>query len=123
MDSSLQSHAFVAALYAVGFIGFFGITLLPVRAFLNIRFFWRNRNRPLRCYAPPLIVAVLALPAAAFSALSLRAIVRCLMESHCGGNRSSGWFNLVAIGLVYLAYEALSRLALAISNRLFRVAG
>lgn len=113
---------FAGSIHALGFLGLFAITLLPLRAFLALR-----RNAYL-WYASTigktalLIVAVAAIAAISLSLPNFAKVFRCLTEMVCGPNRASGWFFLAFIGAVYLGFELLSNAALLVARRVNRVA-
>ena len=122
METPPQYWLLVSALYLLGTIGFFGITLLPLRAWLLLR-----ANLPLLS-APALgkvayfLVMLAAIVAVGLSAASLAKVAKCLLGLHCHANRSGGWFFLVSIGVWYLAFEAFAFAVFQTVRRLIRVA-
>jgi hypothetical protein len=117
------SHLLVSgSIYALGFLGLFGITLLPLRAFLALRrnsYLWHVSTLG---KAILLVVAIAAVAAISLSVPSVARVFRCLTETYCGANRASGWFFLAFIGVFYLAFEVVSSTLLAVARRVVRVA-
>jgi hypothetical protein len=113
---------FAGSIYALGFLGLFGITLLPLRAFLALRrssYLWRVSNLG---KASLLVVAATAIAAIAFGIPQIAGVFRCLTETYCGANRASGWFFLAIFGVCYLAFEVISSAVLAVARKVARVA-
>ena len=113
---------FASSIYALGFIGLFGISLLPIRATLALgrnAFLWRSS---LIGNAALIIVGAAAIAAIAFGIPQIAGVFRCLNEMHCGANHASGWFFLAVFGACYLAFELVSIIVLAVARRLGGVA-
>jgi len=113
---------FASSIYALGFLGLFGISLLPIRATLALRrnaFLWRSSFIG---KAALILVGATAVTAIAFGILQIAGVFRCLTEMHCGANRASGWFFLAVFGACYLAFELVSIIVLAVARRLGGVA-
>lgn len=86
-------NALVAgSIYALGTVGLFAVTLLPLRAFLALRRNWHLWHESTFCKAALLMVAVAAVAALSLSIPCVARVFRCLTEAHCGANRASGWF-------------------------------
>ena len=122
MNHSWQYWPFITSLYALGVLGFFAITLLPLRSWLLLR-----RNSHLLSastfgkvsYALILLAAILAIGVSGFI---LFKVSKCLLGLHCSANRSGGWFFLASIGFWYMAFEVLSFTILRAARRFSRVA-
>lgn len=113
---------FAGSIYALGFLGLFAITLLPLRAFLALRrssYLWHVSAIG---KAAMLIVVFAAIVAVSLSIPLIAKVFRCLTETHCGANRASGWFFLAFIGVFYLGFELLSNAVLLVARRVTRVA-
>jgi NADH:ubiquinone oxidoreductase subunit 6 (subunit J) len=113
---------FAGSIYALGFIGLFGVSLLPLRAFVALRrdaFLWHSsvtgKTSLILVGAAALIALVLGIP-------QIAGVFRCLTELHCGANRASGWFFLAIFGVYYLAFELFSAIVLTVARRANRVA-
>jgi hypothetical protein len=110
------------SIYALGFLGLFGITLLPLRAFQILRrnsYLWRTSALGKTAV---LIAAVAGISAISMSIPQVVRMFRCLTEMHCGANRASGWFTLAFIGVYYLGFEVVTNVVLAIARKVSRVA-
>ena len=113
---------FAGSIYALGFLGLFAITLLPLRAFLALRrnsYLWHASAIGKTAL---LVVAVAAIAAISLSIPPVAKVFRCLTETYCGVNRASGWFSLVFIGAFYLGFEILSTAVLLVVRRVTHVA-
>lgn len=104
--------------YGLGFIGLFGITLLPLRSYTLLR-----QQVPLwHCSLPAKLIAVLAViivvAALAVETELLSRIFRCLTGERCGPKRATGWGYLVSIGLWYMLFEAVAFALLVAGARL-----
>lgn len=113
---------FAGSIYALGFLGLFAITLLPLRSFLLIRrnfYLWHVSTIG---KVALLVVAVAAVTAISLSIFPVTRVFRCLTETYCGPNRAHGWFYLAFIGTFYIGFEALSNITLAVARRAIRVA-
>ena len=113
---------FTGSIYALGFLGLFGITLLPLRAFQIL-----HRNSYLWLTSVLGKTALLIAAAAGIAAISMSIpqvarLFRCLTEIHCGANRASGWFTLAFIGVYYLGFEVVTNVVLAVARKVNRVA-
>ena len=69
-----------------------------------------------------LLVGLSAVLAIGLSVPQVAGVFRCLTEMHCGANKASGWFFLVALGVCYVTFEIVSAVALAVARRLGGVA-
>ena len=110
-----------STIYALGFLGLFGISLLHLRAFLALRRnadLWRWRSGK----AALLLVAVAAAIAIFFGVFSVSGVFRCLTGLHCSANRAGGWFYLATFGAWYLAFELVSTVILVVARKVTRVA-
>ena len=112
---------FAGSIYALGFIGLFGISLLPLRAFLALRrnaFLWHSsaigKSSLILVGAAAVIALVLGIP-------QIAGVFRCLTEMYCGANRASGWFFLAIFGACYLAFELFSVIVLAVARKAERI--
>lgn len=108
---------FVSSIYALGFLGLFGVSLLPLRAFLALR---RNASlwhSSVLGKASLILVGTTAIAAIAIGIPQIAGVFRCLTEMHCGANRASGWFFLAAFGASYLAFELVSTVVLAVARK------
>jgi len=113
---------FSGSIHTLGFAGLFGITLLPLRAFLIIRgnaFLWRSTFTGKAAITLVLAAAILAI----WNSVQLAAkVFRCLTDMHCGPNQSSGWISLAFIGAFYLGFEIFSNVVLLVARRAVREA-
>lgn len=117
------SNALVAgSIYALGTLGLFAVTLLPLRAFLALRRNWHLWHESTFCKATLLVVAVAAVAALSLSIPCIARVFRCLTEAYCGANHASGWFYLAFIGAYYLGFETISNVALLVARKALRVA-
>ncbi|WP_139202820.1 hypothetical protein [Pseudoxanthomonas sp. GM95] len=108
---------FAGSIYALGFVGLFAFTLLPLRAYLAIRrnkHFWHSSN--VGKFAL-LVVAVAAVSAISLSIFPIARVFRCLAEAYCGPNRAHGWLYLAFIGLLYVGFEAISVCTIAFARK------
>jgi len=100
-----SDYAFEYSIYALGFVGLFAITLIPLRSWQILRAnysFLRATSIGTAVFGILLLIAAAAIAAEA----SLVAhIFRCLIGLHCGANRASGWFSATGIGFWYLCFE------------------
>ena len=112
----------VGAIYALGFLGLFAFTLLPLRAFLALRRNLHLWHATAIGKVALLVVAVVAVTAISLSVFPVTRVFRCLTETYCGPNRAHGWFYLAFIGMIYLGFEALSKITLAVARRVSRAA-
>jgi len=113
---------FAGSIYALGFLGLFAITLLPLRAFLALRRNSHLWHASAIGKTALLMVAVAAIAAVSLSIPPVAKVFRCLTETYCGANRASGWFFLAFIGASYLGFELLSNAVLLVARRVTRVA-
>ena len=107
MAQTWQSTFFEAALIALGVVGFFAISLLPLRAWTLLR---QNKGLILAPFYGKTAYAIVCIAAAAAiwaSASSLLKVSHCLLGLHCSANRAGGWLFLSSIGFWYLAFETL----------------
>lgn len=99
-----------AAVYLLGFVGLAAAGLVPYRSWLlMIAVFNSNalqsRRRSL------LFVAALVSAAALWGDVQICArVFACLTEAYCGPSIASGWGYLAMLGVVYVAFEAMSYL-------------
>jgi len=110
------------SIYALGFLGLFAITLLPLRTFLVLRrnsYLWHASGTGKTAL---LVVALVAIAAVSLSIPPLAKVFRCLTETYCGANRASGWFFLAFIGVFYFAFELFSSVVLLVARWVSRVA-
>jgi hypothetical protein len=113
---------FSSAIWAFGFLGLFGVSLLPLRAFIALRrnaFLWHASSLG---KASLLLVAAGAVGALLLGIPQLAGVVRCLTEMTCGANRASGWFFLAVFGACYLGFELFSIVVLTVARKVGRVA-
>jgi hypothetical protein len=107
---------FASAIYALGFLGLFGISLLPIRATLALRrnaFLWSSASGK----ASLVVVGGAAVAAIAYGVPLIAGVFRCLAEMRCGANRASGLFFVAEFGTCYLAFEVVSILVLAAARK------
>ena len=105
------------SIYALGFVGLFAFTLLPLRAFLALRrnsYLWHATTIGKIAL---LVVVVAAVAAISLSVFPAERVFRCLTETYCGPNRAHGWFYLASIGVIYLGFEVVSKITLAVARR------
>lgn len=113
---------FTSSIYALGFLGLFGVSLLPIRAFLALRrnaFLWQSS---VLGKTSLILVGAAAVSAIAIGIPQIAGVFRCLTEMHCGANRASGWFFLAVFGACYLAFELVSVFVLEIARKVGSVA-
>ena len=122
METPPQYWLLVSAIYLLGAIGFFGITLLPLRAWLLLRAHFPILSASTLGKVAYLLVILAAILAVGLSAASLAKVAKCLLGLHCHANRSGGWFFLVSIGVWYLAFEAFAFAVFQTVRKLSRVA-
>jgi len=122
MEYSWQYWLFLSSLYVLGVIGFFAITLLPLRSWILLR---RNSGFLSAStigkfgYA---LVALAAISAIALSGASLVHVAKCLLGYHCSANRAGGWFLVASIGVWYLSFELFAFVVFRFLRRDYRVA-
>ena len=122
METPPQYWLLVSAFYLLGGIGFFGITLLPLRAWLLLRANLSLLSAPILGKAAYLLVMLAAALAVGLSTASLAKVAKCLLGLHCHANRSGGWFFLAYISVWYLSFEAFAFAIFKTVRRLSRVA-
>lgn len=108
---------FSGSLHALGLVGLFGITLLPLRAFRALARntnLWRVSGLG---KAALIVVAIAAIAAISLSVPHFSRVFRCLTEGLCGPNRASGWLALCFVGAFYLMFEAVSIAALMLARK------
>lgn len=102
----------------MGFVGLFGVSLLPLQAFLALRrnaFLW---HASVLGKISLILVAVAAIAAVAIGIPQIAGVFRCLTEMHCGASRASGWLFLAIFGVCYLAFELLSTVVLTVARKI-----
>ena len=122
MMDSWQSVTLQAPFWGFGFLGLFGITLLP----------WRSLRLIYRCWAPSrasvlsrlcfmllILAAALALTAAVACTYDMS---RCLLGYHCSANRAGGWIYLAGVGFWYAAFELVALILVFALRKLGRAA-
>ncbi|PZU27775.1 MAG: hypothetical protein DI584_07960 [Stenotrophomonas sp.] len=117
-----SSLLFASSIYALGFLGLFGISLLPLRAFVALR---RNASlwhSSVLGKTALILVGATAIAAIAIGIPQIAGVFRCLTEMHCGANRASGWLFLATFGASYLAFELVSTAVLAVARKVGNVA-
>ncbi len=122
MTNSASYLLFAGTINALGFLGLFGVTLLPLRTFFAVRrnaALWRG---PMLGKIALALVAVAGISAIAFAVPQVAGVFRCLTELHCGANRASGWFFLATLGAFYGMFELFSIIVLWVARRATRVA-
>ena len=113
----MSDNWFGAFIYAAGVIGFIGIAVFALRiAQMKRKYSWALRDQGVS-RAAFLVAILVALAAAGLMVASLGHIGACLLGLHCGANRAAGWFSLMEIGVVYVAFELLVGLALYTARR------
>lgn len=118
MEDSLQFMAFRLGFYLLGFVGLFGMTLLPLRAVLLLRGHWRRLMESNAGNLAWLAVAIFAGAAIALVVPLTARVFNCLTDSlYCGPNRGTGWIQLVGVGVLYLCFEVLAALVLWTERR------
>ncbi|MUV14556.1 hypothetical protein [Noviluteimonas gilva] len=108
---------FASAIYGFGFLGLFGISLLPMRATIALRrnaFLWHSSASG---RVSLIVVGVAAVAAIAYGVPLIAGVFRCLTEMRCGANRASGWFFVAQFGVCYLTFELVSNLVLAAGRK------
>ena len=120
MEQPWPSTLFDVAVVVLGVVGFFAITLLPLRAWALLR---KNSGLLSTTYGRLAygLVALAAILAIGLSASSLINVSHCLLGLHCSANRAGGWLFLITIGIWYLAFETLAFVVLATARRLLHV--
>ncbi len=115
--TSWSNLLFSGCLYALGIVGLFGITLLPLRAsraLLRDTNLWRVSSFGKAILT---VVAIAGIAAIALSVPHVARVFRCLTEGFCGPNRASGWFALCFVGAFYAMFEAVSITALTLARK------
>jgi hypothetical protein len=121
MENSWQDVVFVTTLFALGILGFFGITLLPLRSAKLLRsnlLLWRTSPLGKVTFT---VLAFVAIAAIAFAFTCTVKVSRCLLGYHCSADRSGGWLYLAQIGFLYALFETLAFLVLFAGRKLSRV--
>lgn len=114
----MQGFLLLAAMYAFGVIGLFGITLFPIRFVTLFRknvFLWSRSNMGKFLLVSMLLVSAVLL---CFCVELTIDMSRCLLGYHCGANRASGWMKLSSIGFFYALFELLSLPFCILSRRM-----
>ena len=117
MDLSWQGFAFEATFLGLGIIGLFGITLLPVRAFVHLRRLWRTTLSATGDRVAFALLSLTSLGTITASVWLTIHVSRCLLGYHCSANAAGGWLSLAGIGFWYLAYELTALVILSIRRR------
>lgn len=121
MDS-WENVAIQAAFWGFGFLGLFGISLLPWRSVQLVHRSWALSSGSYvgrTCFLLLVLAAVLALVAAVACTYD---VSRCLLGFHCSANRAGGWLYLADIGIWYAAFELVAFIVLLTARKLGRVA-
>ena len=121
MDS-WQGIALQAAFWGFGFLGLFGITLLPWRSLQLLRRSWSPTCASVLgriCFLLLVLAAALALVAAVACTYD---VSRCLLGYHCSANRAGGWMYLAGVGFWYAAVVLVAFIVLFVVGKLGRVA-
>jgi hypothetical protein len=109
----------VAAMYVLGFVGLFGLTLLPLRCWYWLRH--RGLLSPWPASVPArLINIVLFITISAGFCTWFWSIYKtmiCLTQAVCGAARAAGWVQLVIFGLAYLSLEIIVFIGLRLAGR------
>ena len=117
-----SSLLLASSIYALGFLGLFGVSLLPLRALSALRrnaFLWHSS---VLGKTSLILVGVAAIAAIAIGVPQIAGVFHCLTEMHCGANRASGWLFLAVFGACYLAFELVSTVVLAVARKVGSVA-
>ncbi|MBB2486992.1 hypothetical protein H5407_17320 [Mitsuaria sp. WAJ17] len=116
------------AVYLLGFIGLAATGLVPYRSWLLIIELIKSEGRRRRRRSVLVVAAVIS-AGALWSDIQIGArVFTCLTEAYCGPGVASGWGYLAMLGVVYLAFEALSYLlrkaargsGVCLQSRIFR---
>jgi len=122
MVHSWQDIALQVAFWAFGFVGLFGITLLPLRSVQLIYRSWAPSRASIvgrLCFSLLALAAALAL----FGAVACTyGMSRCLLGYYCSVNQAGGWFYLGGVGFWYLAFELVAFIVLLTARGLSRAA-
>jgi hypothetical protein len=119
MSSHLLS---VSAVYVLGFVGLFAVAVLPLRVFITLRrraYLWGSSSE---ARVALLVVGASGLLAVSLGVQQVAGVFRCLTEMYCGANKASGWFFLVALGILYLAFELIAKVVFSVARKFFGVA-
>jgi len=103
-----MDRAVMGVVYLLGFIGFAGIVLIPLRSFVVIRHlagFWNLSFRITLLISAFAGVTIFLLFA---EAGLLIGVSRCLLGEHCGPKRISGWTKVASIGFWYVTLELIA---------------
>jgi hypothetical protein len=122
MVHSWQDIALQSAFWWFGFLGLFGITLLPWR---SVQLVYRNWAPSRASVIGRICFLLLALAAALafFAAVACTYdMSRCLLGYHCSANRAGGWLYLGGVGFWYFAFELVAFIVLLTARKLGRVA-
>lgn len=112
------SHiGFSGSILTLGFVGFVGATLFPVRAFQQLRKHALGMRLSFASQAAFALVAVAAVCLALYGIPHLVRVFTCLTDMRCGPNRAGGLISLAAFGAGYLAFEAMAFLANRFTRR------
>jgi len=94
----MKAEVFTIAIYVSGFVGLFGIGLLPIRCWSLIK----------KLSARKRLLVAASLVASAFGAIDVIAahqVFTCLTQPRCGPGIASGWLYLSMFGVAYIVFE------------------
>lgn len=111
-----------AFLYALGFLGLFGVTLLPLRACRALQRLWPLWHTSVSAKVALLVVAATAVTTVSLGMLPVADVFLCLTGNYCGANPFQGWLYLCHIGIFYLAFECVATISLGVARRTTRKA-
>ncbi|NII56467.1 hypothetical protein [Luteibacter sp. SG786] len=108
---------FASPIYALRFLGLFGLSLLPLQALLALwrdAFLWRSS---VLGKTSLILVGAAAIAFTAIGSPQIARAFRCLTEMHRGANCAGGWLFLAVFVACYLAFELVSVIVPAIVRK------
>jgi hypothetical protein len=108
---------FADSIIALGFAGFVGVTLLPLRSFVLMRKYANGWSSSVWSRSALILVAVAAAGVVVYGAPILVGLFHCLTDMRCGPNRAGGMISLALFGVGYLAFEVVALVANLLARR------
>lgn len=108
---------FSGSIIALGFVGFAGATLLPLRSFRLMCKYAHGWRSSVWSRVALILVAVSAAGVVVYGTPLLVGLFHCLTDMRCGPNRAGGMISLALFGVGYLAFEVVALVANLLARR------
>ena len=108
---------FAGSIFALGFVGFIGVTLLPIRTFQLLRRHARGWRSSFASRVALVVVAIAAVSVAIYGVPYIVRVFNCLTDMRCGANRAGGMISLASFGAGYLVFEVVALVASLVARK------